>query len=267
MQEDNTESEDFKKRYNSFVSKLLENKTFFKDAREWYATTYVLPISQRSFFILISIMGLFTSIMIASIVNSVFPLKETVPVIIESKDQAIYKPIIYDLTKINTQNSKTADEFVSSYLLVNYLKEREEHSYRDGNITKYNEKFNKIKNNSSIEVFEEFKKYMSKSNSNSPVHFFGKNISRKVIIKNIKFIRQIKEELSDKIKDFFRPKDMPSLVEIDYLVQTKYSNRTVSERNKAKINFKFNGIQKDQKTNKYLPLKFTVTKYKNYRQN
>lgn len=258
-----TSQEELEKENSEFVRESIEDGSYFKDAMEWYSTSYILPLTERAFFILLSILSVFVTYMFVIIIASALPLKERLSVVIREKDTAIYEPSITSL--VNKKETKSTEEAVLRFLVINYLKEREEHNYKKADITTVNIKLDKIKNNSSIDVFENFKNFMSKSNPSSPIHFFGKNVERKVEIKSFYFVKPKKLTIFDKMKGFLAMYSLPTKAYVNYTVSTVLPSKVVTEERKAELTFKFNGIDIDRETEEFLPLQFIVVEYKKFK--
>lgn len=251
------------KQQNELIRESIENGDYFKDAMEWYSLSYISPITERAFFVLLSILSVFITYMFITIISSALPLKETVPVVIKEKDTAVYRTTIKSIK--HKDEAKTTDEAVLRFLLINYIKEREEHNYKRAKIQDVNEKLDKIKNNSSVEVFEQFKDFMSRSNPSSPIHFFNKNVERKITINSFKFAKTKKITLFDKMKGFLAMQALPTKAYINYTSHTILPNKIIKEQREAEITFKFNGIDIDKKTQKFSPLRFIVIDYKKFK--
>jgi len=254
--------EELEKERDEFVRDSIEKEEYFKDAKDWYSIAYILPYTERGFFVLLSIIGILVTYLFLIIIASALPLKERLSVVIEAKDTALYEPTIKSL--VNKKEAKSTDEAVLRFLIINYLKEREEHNYKKADIKEVNIKLDKIKNNSSTEAFEEFKKFMSQSNPNSPIHFFGKNVERNIEIKSFNFVQAKKLTIFDKMKGFLAMYSLPTKAYITYTSDTVLPNKVIKENKRAELTFKFNGINIDKKTKEYLPLNFIVVEYKKF---
>jgi len=257
-----TSQENLEKEQDRNIGEAIEDGSYFKEGMKWYSTEYILPFKERAFFILLSIISVFVTYLFIIIISSTLPLSERVPIIIKAKDTAVSRPIINSLK--NKEEAKSTEEAVLRFILINYVKEREEHNYKRADIKEVNVKLGKIKNNSSIDVFEDFKDFMGKSNPSSPIHFFGKNVERIIEVKKVAFVQVKKITIFDKMKGFLAMDSLPTKAYIDYTVKTILPTRTINEERRIETTFKFNGVNKDRKTKKFLPLQFIVTEYKKF---
>lgn len=248
--------------YKDSIKSSVSNGTYFKDAFDWYCVKYLKSIVDRTFFIFLSIMGIIIIYCVVKIVTSILPLKEDIFIAIREKDLTKYQTTIHDLSK--SKEAKSTDESILEYLLCNYVKERESHNYKSANIEDVNVKLKKIENNSSADVFNEFKYFMSAEYENGPYYYFGQNVETSIKIDSFKFIRAERTKMIDKIIDYFNVRLMPIKAEVFYTLNTKIGDKVTSERKKAILSFKFTGIEYDEETGKYLPVKFVVTNYENY---
>jgi type IV secretory pathway component VirB8 len=247
---------------NELIQQSVENEEYFQEAIEWYSISYILPYSQRAFFTLLFILSLFVTYLFSMVIYSALPLKERLSIVVEAKDTALYTPKLVPL--VNKNEAKSTEEAVLRFLIINYLKEWEEHNYKRANINSVNIKLDKIKNNSSTEVFEQFKSFMSRTNYNSPIHFFGKNVERTVDINAFAFVQTRKLTIFDKMRGFLAMYSLPTKAYVDYTINTILPDQSIEEKKRAELSFKFSGVNFDKKTKNYLPLYFTVIEYKKY---
>ncbi|HSQ97137.1 MAG TPA: type IV secretion system protein [Rickettsiales bacterium] len=252
----------FDSEYKDSVKYCISNGIYFKDAFEWYCNKYLRPIVDRTFFVFMSIMGVIIIYSVVTIILSILPMKEDVFIAIREKDLTKYETTIHDLSK--SKQAKSTDESILEYLICNYVKERESHNYKRANINDVNLKLQKIKNNSSADVFNDFKYFMGADNENGPYYYFGKNIETTVKIDSFNFIRVQRTKIIDKIIDYFNVKLMPIKAEVFYTVIMQIGDKVSYQKRKAILSFKFNGVEYSDETEKYSPLKFVIINYKNY---
>lgn len=257
------------KEYNEFIKESVKDGSYFNDARDWYIFRYVLPICERSVLFFLALLSGITSYSLFLILENSLPMKEMVPITIVAKDTSLYFPVIKKLR--DAEDLRSVDEAVVKYLLIKYLKEREEYDFRSANIEELNNKFSAIKNNSSADEYKSFQNFMSKDNAISPIYNFGKNITRTITIDSVNFKRMEITSIADRAKDFMSM-DLPGEVEIRYKATIAEGGKISSQNYLTKISFKFSGIE--QKKSKLAEnnspkkkLDFTVISYKTYKVN
>lgn len=250
-----------KKEYSDFVKASVADGTYFKDAVDWYLFRYVLPICERTIlFFTTLIAGGMTYILVMTIIGS-FPLKEQVGIVIRPKDQAVYTPIISKLRDSVELNN--VDEVVAKYILVEYLKKREDYNFRKINIKALNDRLNYIKSNSSDQEYKNFQNFLSKDNPDSPIVYFGRDFQRVVDVESVSFKKDDTKNLLDQAIDIM-PGKVPSEVDIRYTVTNKVNSKNASsQRYLTRIGFKFSGVDAANKKNSKLD--FAVTSYKTYK--
>jgi type IV secretory pathway component VirB8 len=253
--------------YFDFIKKSVADKSYFKDAFNWYSFRYVTPVCDRTLLIFGSIIASVVLFCLIQMIESTFPLVEQVPVFIKAKDQSEYLPQIVDLKpKKNTPGfdpeMKTVDEAIAKYLLTFYVVNREGYDFSEAEVEDVNKKFNYVKNSSSAAIFKDFLAIMDKNNPQSPINFFGQDVVKKIDIISLKFIREERKDLSYKVMNFFSNK-IPTSAEIRFLATTTDASeeglaKQVKENYLAKISFVFLGANKGEKGS----LKFAVNSYK-----
>jgi type IV secretory pathway component VirB8 len=249
--------------YLELIKESFESGAYFKDSLDWYFLRYVNPIVDRSLMIMVSLIAAISLYFLFQIISHAFPLVEQVPIVIRDHDTSIYRPIIHELRAKNDESVKNVDEAVAKYLLTNYVKERESFDFRDSDVSEVNQKFNRVKNNSTLLEYRNFQAFMSRDNAESPVNFFGKNIYKTVKIQAVNFIRSASEDKMGKFTNFFS-NEVPKKAEITFLVTTHKINEAgdeVSESQSfiAKIDFDFKGVNREAKSG---VLRFIVNDYK-----
>jgi type IV secretory pathway component VirB8 len=244
--------------YNNFVKQSVKDGSYFKDAMDWYIFRYVNPICERTMLFFIALLCLLISYILIIIIYNSLPLVQHVPIIIKAKDVSRYTPIIKSLR--DSEDIRTVDEAVVKYLLIKYLKDREEFDFRKADIEVLNKKFAAIRNNSSVDQYREFQAFMNKDNPTSPIRNWGKNITRLVKINSFSFKRIELSNFVDRAKDFMSV-EVPGEVEIRYNV-INFDNGTEDKQTYlARIKFKFLGIDTE---NPKKNLELTVVEYKNF---
>ncbi len=252
----------FDEEYKESINYSVKDNSYFKEGFNWYCATFLRSIVDRTFFTFMSIMGIIIVYNVISIIFMILPLEENVFIPIREKDLTKYQTHIYDLSK--NEEAITTDEDILRYLIINYVIERESHNYKTGNINDINTKLEKIRNNSSGDVYNEFNLFMSSENVNGPFYFFGKNVETSVQIDSFKFIRIHRTRFIDKIKDYFNLNLLPIQAEVYYTLKTQIGNNITTQKRKAVVSFKFRGVEYDESTQEYSPVLFQITSYKNY---
>lgn len=158
------------------------------------------------------------------------------------------------------------DDSILKFLLINYVKNREEFDFSKSNIEDVNKKFNRIKSNSNLREYKNFQAIMSKENKNSPIQFFGRNVKKTIALESIKFNRPKPKNFAQKIL-FFIANSIPLEADIRFLSTTRTVDefgfeKITSEIFLAKIKYDYQPIfKKDNQTK----INFSVNKYVLYK--
>ena len=243
--------------YREFIRASVKDGTFFEDAFDWYIFRYVTPLCDRTWlFVVAFASSIITYTLVLMIINSL-PIVSKVPVIIPAKDMAVYYPKITALN--DSPDIKTIEEPIIKYLVIKYLKDREEYDFSKMNTNDLNTKFEIIKNNSTSNEFKNFKSSISLNNKNSPIRDFGTNVSRKVEIESFSFKRNLSDDFLSKAKNFVYTQ-VPTQASIAYkLTINSNSGQVTQTRYVADISFKFSNINNKSLDN---DLEFSVSDYK-----
>ncbi len=210
----------------------IKSGEYFVDSREWYNTTYLYPLVQRSVLLFFfGIMLTLSVIMIAS-VNSLLPLVQDVRYTITAET-------LKNAT-ITSANHVKNDEIsaIADIMIRNYVTHRESYDY-----DLLRPQFQFIQNNSTRIVFLQFVNFMNIDNPISPVMRYQRNFRRTVNISSITYHKN-------------------NVAEVIFTSLVNNISKEVLERVvwKAMINFEIDPI------NIHLPPKskfnFAVTNYK-----
>jgi len=252
----------FDEKYKDSIRYSVADGSYFKEGFNWYCNVFLRSVVDRTFFVFMSIMGVIIVYNVVVLIFMLLPLKEDIYVSIREKDLTKYQTKIYDLSK--NKEAESTDEDLLRYLLIAYVEERETHNYKRANINDINKKLERVKNISSSDVFNEFNTFMSRENQNGPFYYFGKDIETAVEINSFQFIRIKRKNFISRIRDFFDIGLMPIKAEVYYTLKTQIGDEITLQKRKAVISFKFTGVEFDEKTGEYSPVKLLVTGYKNY---
>jgi type IV secretory pathway component VirB8 len=268
LAKENTEES---KEYFQFIKGAVRDRVYFNDALNWYLFRYVAPICDRTLLIFGAIIAAVVLYFLIILVSGAFPLVVKDPIFIRAGDQTKSFPSLVSLKpkkgKIGYDSEiRTVDEAYAKYLLSAYVKDREGYDFSEAEIEDVNKKFNHIRNLSSASEYRNFQALMSKDNPNSPIRNFGLNIVKTIEIDSVRFLRNDPVDFATKARQYLSNK-IPTQVEIRFTASIKNTNSgektsIEKERYLAKINFTFDGVNKDV-TNGVIP--FAVNTYALYR--
>ena len=265
--ESTIDEDEARREYNEFIKKNVLSGQFFQDGHDWYIFRYITPICDRALlFVALSIL-LIVIYTVKIMGDSLFPLVVSQPIFTTPKDPTIYQTKIVKLKpkkgeKNFDQEVQTFDESILKYLISNYVINRESFDFRDAEIEEVNKKFSYIKSNSTFREYKNFQSIMSKDNKNSPIHNFGKNVTKTVNIDFIRFKRKEGKNVFEKAL-FFIANSVPLDVEIEFTTTVKSTNDLNETKKKyekylVKIKYDYQPIFKNDKQS---TIGFTVTQY------
>ncbi|MBM3579774.1 MAG: hypothetical protein FJX34_03265 [Alphaproteobacteria bacterium] len=259
------------KEYFQFIKSSTRDGSFFKDALDWYFFRYLTPICDRTLLIFGAIIAVVVLYCLIQMIKSAFPLEIREPVIIRSLDQTQYFPHIIPLRPRKGQDGfdpdiRTVDEAVAKYLLSFYVKDREGYDFSKGDVEEVNKKFNHMRNLSSASEYKTFQLIMSKDNPTSPINDFDRDVVKTIEIDSVKFIRKDAKGFKEQALEFLS-NNIPTQTDIRFTATTKTTDdneetKSDKQRYLAKINFTFDGVNKDDKGG---VVKFAVNSYTLYK--
>lgn len=228
------------------ISHRVRSGEYFKEAKHM-ANTYVSDhMSERYWYILITVIAI--SITIVSIIASsgLFPLKPRVAFVYSANDIVEDIPRIVPLVDYHNED---ADLALRRYLVKHYIELREEYDPRtfDGNqeaIQAFSEP--------SV-VFREYMDYVSSKNPRNPVSIYQRHTIRKI---NVLSFESIKEGSgSGNARSYTMKVVFESILKVG-------ENLKTPTRHQVDIDFLYKNIKLDETTGKIEPYGFMVTSYR-----
>lgn len=149
---------------NRSLSDYYTSGEYFADAKEWYSTKYLYPVSQRYFILMLaSLLFIITSV-----------LYSTIFAIMTKPTEYMYEVPVFDAIKYRADiealdDAAPSEQSVAEYLAAKYVTKYESYSFAD--IPK---QFEYIKNNSERDIMMNFYHKMDLSNDNSPILLYQK---------------------------------------------------------------------------------------------
>ncbi len=251
-----TKEEEKKYKYSEIVASIYDEKLYFQDAINWYCLKYLNAISERTFYIVLSIMSFFICILLYLTIDSIQPLKEQFPVLIMQKDSVNYFSTITPLKPENiTYNS---NEAILRFLLLNYVRNLFDHDYKRGNIEDLNTKLTKIKLYSTDELYQRYRTDFNQISSK----MFNKKVDQKILINSFKFVKKQEKDKKKKLLNYLFSK-MPTEAEMSYkIIFTNYGIKQQKiSTGKIILDFKYESISYNNLKKEFTKPILIVTDY------
>lgn len=248
-----TDKED-KIKYSEVVSSIVESKLYFKDAMDWYCLKYLSAVSERTYFIVLSVFSFLIVLFLYFTINNILPLKESFPVLIRNNNTVDY---YYTIKSIKPSSQDyTSNEAILRFLLLNYAKELFNHDYRSGNIDDLNNKLIRIKNYSSEEVYNKFREEFNVISSN----MFNKRVVQLVSINTFKFVKNKPKDTKSKLSSYVFS-TMPTEAEITYTLYFNNGIETTKTAGTLLLSFKFESIKYNNIKKEFTKPALIITNY------
>jgi len=257
------------KEHLEHIKETVADKSYFKDALDWYFFRYVTAICDRTVLIFGGIIAAVVFYFLIQMIQSAFPLVVKEPIFIRATNQSLYFPNLVHLKPKPEEpgydpNIKTVDQAVAKYLVGSYVSDREEYDFSKAEIEDVNVKFNRIKNLSSEMEYRKFQLFMSKDNPESPINNFGQPVRRTIEVKSINFISKEPKDFASRALVYLTGK-IPSEAEVRLVatVTTINENEEMKVEKQpylVKLSFTFNGVSRPEKDSLNI-IKFVVNSY------
>jgi type IV secretory pathway component VirB8 len=227
---------------NKNIQRYVDSGDYFKDAKEWYASKFLLPFSLRSYALLFFIVILFATYIMIELMKVDSAVKN-MPFPMYAYDSVNYFPHIKPLTEVK----EPINNSVARYMASKYVIFRESYNFNDtqGENKEISEK--RIQALSSRRMYKEFIDYMNPDeNPDSPL---------------IRYKSQVKRVIEVKSVELFGQYDLPERASVTFEAIEKSKNGIDSTTTwQADIDFTMLDLEKKDE-NGQSKLSFTVTNY------
>jgi type IV secretory pathway component VirB8 len=223
---------------NQTLESRIRSGEYFREAHNWYSGLAHDPMTERYFYIFITIIAVIIFFISFISIQMLYPLKSTAPFIVRSMD------MMEDLPRIRPLARKGEDPnaAVVRFLLRHYVSLREEY---DVKLVDRNDLG--VRGHSSPEVYAEYERYIDPKNPESPVTLYQRHAVRDVQVLEIRglSLRTGEAEVVFRATVDNKPDQTSQWI--------------------ANISFTYKNIALDEVTGKPAPLQFIVTRYRTKR--
>jgi type IV secretion system protein VirB8 len=219
------------------ITEKIRSGEFFQESREMYDFTVHDPMAERYLYLLITSLAALIFLISFIGMRGLYPLKVTVPFIVNSTNLVDEVPHIRSLLSYKGEDPSQA---VLNFIITNYIKLREEYD-----IENFDRNLSGVKSQSTEEVFAEFDRMVDPKNPASPVMLYQRHSVRKINIYSMKPSR-----------------DQANVLEVMFEASIEGRNEIRKSRWQANISFNYSGVELDRETDTIKPFSFLVTQYK-----
>lgn len=229
----------------------VRDGSYFRDARDWYDVCYWSLLTERAWYVVISILGIVFFILAVTAIIKLLPLSPSVSYTYLSKDGV---NTVARMRRMEGENEgEDPNVSLRRYLAEEYVERREMYSVArlSGNVLY-------VYNNSSDAVAAAFRQYMDKSNPRSPVVMYQASTERKVTVFDV--LVEKDEEAAGENK---------YIAYVDFSASLARDGEYVQTFHQAELHFDYTDLTFDQtdeeviqgKPLKIVPMTFKVTAY------
>ena len=114
-------------KFSPEIAKKVRTGSYYKEAWDWYALKYIYPVSQRTFFIFVTMAAVFVTISAIVILYNFYPLKIHVPVAVKIPDMTLDYA---ELVKMQVGEKGDTTQPIVDYLVRGYVEKIESYNYK-----------------------------------------------------------------------------------------------------------------------------------------
>lgn len=240
-------------KYNPEIAEKVRNGSYYQEAWEWYAFKYIYPVSQRSFFILVTIAAIIITIAAITALYNFYPLRAQVPVAINNPDMT---KDYAELLKIQVPINGDTDMPIVEYLSQKYVQNIEEYHFG-----KFDRQLTFLKQFSSPALYSEIEKRYDIRNLDSLVLRFRDHTTRTARIISYEVERGDGFKLTNQLPKEAIVKDVPFRAYVTFEAQESNFMGITSRKWQATVDLTMSPIIFDKESKKFPPLDFRVVNY------
>jgi type IV secretory pathway component VirB8 len=227
------------------IADKVRSGEYFRDAQAMVDLDINDPMSDRYWYIFLTVLSLII-VMISYVAwQEFYPLKPRIPFIFATNNIVDDYPRIRSLLDYHNENPDVA---LRRYLVQHYVKLREEYD-----ATTFDRNHNAVQSLSTKDVLQEYENYIVPTNPESPISLYQRHTQRKINIVSTEIIENHDKKQGD-IGDY----SMRVVFEATLKRNDNVSEPTLYEAN---IAFKYKNIKLNTETGKIEPYGFIITSY------
>jgi type IV secretory pathway component VirB8 len=162
------------------VAALMRSGKYYEEARSWYRSLYIGPISERSFFLLISGLAILTAFIGFIGVMMISPVRETVPMLIKTNQPDVE----YPLTSALRSAGEPVDVALERFFVMQYVGSRESYDAKS-----YAQDSAFVRAHSDPTTANAYSAVYGSANPRSPVNVLAQTGKRQVVMLGVEMPR------------------------------------------------------------------------------
>lgn len=232
------------------IAEKVRSGEYFREVRRMIDHDLHDPMTDRYWYILITIPSVIIVFVSFFALQTLYPLKPSVPFIFGINDIMEDVPRIKSLIK---EKGEGADAALRRFLVANYVKEREEYD-----ASTFDRNQIALKTLSSKPVFSEYQDAIALNNPNSPIVLYQRHTARIVNVTSVQLLQKTVNKNST-IEDYvmrvwYEARLQPA--QLQYTAEQQPVTRW-----QVDVAFKYEPIKLNEQTGEITPYGFLVTGY------
>lgn len=227
------------------IAPLIRSGEYFRTAHQWYTTKYMLVLSERFFFIVLTMIAGLTMIFAVFGLIGLMPINQQVPFYYYSRDISRELPLMISLRQNKMEPINSA---VRRFYAAKYVENRENYI-----LDKLQPQFRMIQKHSNEAAFSVYRRFIDPSNPRSPITLYQRNKIKEIHVNNVAIF-------PNKATGRYN-------ATVDFTARVKSMGLETTSVWQAQLLFAYNDLTVDQteeKTDKPLkitPMTFSVLEY------
>ena len=238
------------------LNEAIKDKSYFKEGLDWYLAKFCFPISGKFLWAIIVILLIFINIKLYKQIEEWFPIITKKPIVLINTDSE-YKQVVKKMDNPHRDTNLA----ILEYLIINYIRTREEFNKGSLDLLKIDTRLRNIANISSRNIYRSYKKIFYAKTKENPIKRLGNSGIRKVNIISVN-IDLGKQNLLQKLT-LKRKTTAPTKAIIIFQTIEKKQNKNTVQKWQLNLTYRYSKTQiKTQDKEKiFTPPEFIVNEY------
>lgn len=227
------------------IAENIRSGTYFREAHAWYTTKYMSILSERFFFIVLTLIAFITLMFAIMALAGLMPINRQVPFFYVSRDISRELPLMKPLRATQLEPINNA---LRRYFVAAYVANRENYT-----LDKLQPQYRMVQKHSDDNAFAVYRRFIDPSNPRSPITMYQRKS-----IKNISVVRVTTT-----------PDATPGRYNatVDFTARVRSFGKEEQSNWQAQLLFNYQDLTVEQteevsdKPLKVTPMKFTVLEY------
>ncbi len=219
------------------IAESIENGSFFEESKKWYRTLYLSILTDRCFYIIVTIIATLAALFAIFGLLRLLPISPAEPMLFPMKNTLRDTPI---MSRLRDDIYEPVNLALARYHVKAYVKKREDYDFE-----RVQSRFRFLKGYSDKTTMETYSRYINPASPRSPINKYQKSTVRDIEITDT-IIRKADGTAED-IIDWSEIEKNAFVADVYFSARELYPNKVQYSNWRATIEFDYDPLHIDQR--------------------